>query len=161
MDGSDILSYWNHPAAIADLSNWEADNRNCPSQGTIVHRDWKSGKGWLLRAVLPHRLNYSSPTSPMALNDVMGSAVQRDERDKAEPLALAASSSQCTARLGTQQAAGGPAAQPSSGEQPVLPPWKKGRGNNVIHVKQKNLWTKRREGDYLLKVNFLDIPAYI
>lgn len=36
-------------------------------------------------AVLPHRLNYSSPTSPTALNDVMGSAVQRDERDKAEP----------------------------------------------------------------------------
>lgn len=36
-------------------------------------------------AVLPHRLNYSSPTSPTALNDVMGSAVQQDERDKAEP----------------------------------------------------------------------------
>lgn len=36
-------------------------------------------------AAFPHRLYYSSLTSPTALNDVMGSAAQRDERDKAEP----------------------------------------------------------------------------
>ena len=36
-------------------------------------------------AVFPHGLYYSSLTSPTALNDVMGSAAQRDERDKAEP----------------------------------------------------------------------------
>lgn len=36
-------------------------------------------------AAFPPRLCYSSPTSPTALNDVMGSAAQRDERDKAEP----------------------------------------------------------------------------
>lgn len=33
--------------------------------------------------------------------------------------------------------------------------------NNVIRVKQKNLWTRRWEGDYLPKANFLDIRAYI
>lgn len=82
LDRSGILSYCNHPAAIDDFSNWEADNRNCPARGTIVSNQANSGFSW---AVLPHRLNYNSPTSPTALNDVMGSAVQRDERDKAEP----------------------------------------------------------------------------
>lgn len=83
--GSGILSHSNHHATIADLSNWGTDNRNCPARGTIVYvirNQAKSGFTW---AVLPHRLNYSSPTSPTALNDVMGSAVERDERDKAEP----------------------------------------------------------------------------
>ena len=103
-------------------------------------------------AVLPHRLNYSSPTSPTALNDVMGSAVQRDERDQAEPAG---------SRQSLQHTIHNTAWEPkrlriqplsSSLGEPRVSPGCKGEGgkkerereeNNVIRVKQKNLWTRR------------------
>lgn len=101
-------------------------------QSNVIRNQPNSG---FSGALLPHRLNYSSPTSPTALNDVMGSAVQRDERDKAEPAGT---------RKSFQHAVRNTAWEPkklqiqplspSMGELPALPYCKKEEENNVIHV---------------------------